>query len=361
MEDKIDNSIREEGNENDYEKGIVDGYYEPLYDPANYKYSAHPINPEFEDIWEHYHKMQNVSWFANEIDFSDIGKDFKKLTLKEQHFIKYIIAFFAQSDGLVNENLSINFANEFTPYEVLAAYRFQEAMEDVHNETYSLLIEHLPISRKEKNEMFDAVKENPSIKKKTEWAQKWENRNVKPAARIFAFAIVEGVFFSGAFCSIYWIKEKGILKALTQANEFISRDEGLHTDCAALIYDKIRNKLTQEEAETILTEAVDHEIDFISDALPYNLEEMNSKLMSRYIKYVADRLMKQLGFNPIYKCSNPFPFMEHISVDEKTNFFEGRNTSYARGNIKEDDFNDWGFIDKICKTIESNNINEIEY
>lgn len=336
--------------------------YEPMLDPKNSRYSAFPIDARYEDIWKMYNTMRESNWEVNEIDYGGLSADFAKLDKDEQHFIKHILAFFAQSDGLVNQNLATNFIDEIKIYEAQAAYNFQSSIEDVHNIVYSTLIESLVTSREEKRELFKAIETLPSIGKKAKWAEKWMDRNKKFEERVFAFAIVEGVFFSGAFCAIYWIKERGILQGLTHSNELISRDEGMHTDLAIIILKKLENKLEEETAINIMREAVDIETEFITDALPYRLNEMNSNLMNKYIRFVADMLMVQAGYSKIYGDTNPFEFMEHISMERKTNFFERRVADYAKNDNKGDDFNDYKFIDSVVGVVDTvSDSNSIEY
>jgi len=275
-------------------------------------------------------------WRAEEIDLSKDIKHWQTLTEKEQHFVKHILAFFAASDGIVLENLGQRFMNEVQLSEARAAYGFQIMMENVHSETYSLLIDTLVKEEREKTKLFDAINNFPCIKKKADWSIKWINdKRSSFATRLVAFACVEGIFFSGAFCSIYWLKKRGIMPGLTFSNELISRDEGMHTDFAVLLFSKLHKKPKRAKILEIFKEAVKIEKEFICEALPCKLIGMNSKLMSQYIEFVADRLVVQLGYSKIYKTENPFDFMEMISLDGKTNFFEKRVSDYSLSSEKK--------------------------
>jgi ribonucleotide reductase beta subunit family protein with ferritin-like domain len=283
----------------------------------------------YRDVYKMYKSMVSVRWIAEEVDMSKDRKQFEELSPGEQHFIKCILGFFAGSDGVVNENLCANFANEIQIPEARAFYTEQMANETVHSETYGLLIDTYISDTAEKRKTFHAIRTMPFVAKKAEWAMKWITSQKDFAYRLMAFAIVEGVFFSGAFCAIYYFKERNVLQGLTVANEFISRDEGLHTDFACLLYNKLQKRLSQEEAHAMFKEAVAIEREFIIEALPCSLIGMNSALMEEYIKFVADRLLLQLGYKKCWDAKNPFPFMERISLEGKDNFFEKRNTSYA--------------------------------
>ena len=279
-----------------------------------------------------YKDMVSVRWIVEEVDMSKDKKDFETLKQGEQHFIKCILGFFAGSDGIVCENLAMNFCNEIQIPEAKAFYCEQLSNETVHNETYSLLIDTYFPDIEEKLNVLHATKTMSFVAKKSDWALKWMSRAASFASRLMAFAIVEGVFFSGAFCAIYYFKERNLLKGLTLANEFISRDEGLHTDFACLIYSKLNNRLSLKEAHILINEAVDIEKEFIIKALPCSLIGMNADLMSKYIEFVADRLLVQLGYTKLYNSSNPFSFMERISLESKDNFFEKRVSNYALAN-----------------------------
>jgi len=288
------------------------------------------------DIWKMYKKQMDCFWRAEEIDLSKDIKHWPTLTEKEQHFVKHILAFFAASDGIVLENLGQRFMNEVQLSEARAAYGFQIMMENVHSETYSLLIDTLVKEEREKTKLFEAINNFPCIKKKADWSIKWINdKRSSFATRLIAFACVEGIFFSGAFCSIYWLKKRGIMPGLTFSNELISRDEGMHTDFAVLLFSKLHKKPKRAKILEIFKEAVQIEKEFICEALPCKLIGMNSKLMSQYIEFVADRLVVQLGYNKIYKTENPFDFMEMISLDGKTNFFEKRVSDYSLSSEKK--------------------------
>lgn len=278
-----------------------------------------------------YSKSLECFWRAEEIDLSkDLDDWNNKLDDNERWFIKMILAFFASSDGIVNENLGSRFFNEVGIQEAKCFYGFQIAMENIHAQTYSVLIDTYIKSKEEKAKCFNAINEYPCIKKKADWCFKWiTDKETSFATRLIAFAIVEGVFFSGAFCSIFWIKKRGLLQGLTFSNELISRDEALHTEFAVLLYSKLRKKVEADVVVEIFKEAVEIEKEFICEALPCRLLGMNSKMMCEYIEFVADRLVLQLGYNKIWGTKNPFAYMEMISVEGKTNFFEKRVSEYA--------------------------------
>ena len=304
---------------------------EPLLTETRNRHVIFPI--QYDDVWSMYKKHVSTYWTVEEIDFSKDGKDWETLTQDEQYFIKNVLAFFAASDGIVNENLVLNFMSEIKVPEVLAFYSFQNAIETVHSETYSLLIDTYIKDGIEKNRLLNAVETIPCIKKKADWAIKWMNdKRSSFATRCIAFACVEGIFFSGAFCSVYWLKKRGLMPGLTFSNELISRDEALHTEFAVLLYRKYCNKLPKQKIVEIIKEAVEIEKEFICEALPCRLIGMNSDLMSTYIKFVADRLFAQLGYPKVFNVSNPFDFMELISIEGKTNFFERRVGEYALAN-----------------------------
>ena len=307
---------------------------EPLLTENENRYVMFPIVDA--DIWKMYKKQMDCFWRAEEIDLSKDIKHWPTLTENEQHFVKHILAFFAASDGIVLENLGQRFMNEVQIAEARAAYGFQIMMENVHSETYSLLIDTLVKEEREKTKLFEAINNFPCIKKKADWAIKWINdKRSSFATRLVAFACVEGIFFSGAFCSIYWLKKRGLMPGLTFSNELISRDEGMHTDFAVLLFSKLEKKPKRAKILEILKDAVEIEKEFICEALPCKLIGMNSKLMSQYIEFVADRLLVQLGFNKHYKTSNPFDFMEMISLEGKTNFFEKRVGDYSLSSDKK--------------------------
>ena len=318
---------------------------EPLLEENPNRFVLFPI--EHHDVWGMYKKMFDCMWRAEEIDFSKDMAHWEKLTEKEQHFIKMILAFFAASDGIVLENLGMRFLSEVQLPEARAAYGFQLMMENVHSETYSLLIDTYIKDDAEKKKLFEAIDNFPCIKKKADWAIKWIQDNRSSfAARLVAFACVEGIFFSGAFCSIYWLKKRGLMPGLTFSNELISRDEGMHTDLAVMLFNKLNKKLNKTKIKEIVREAVAIEKEFICEALPCKLIGMNSKLMSQYIEFVADRLLVQLGCTKEFKSENPFDFMEMISLEGKTNFFEKRVSEYSlSSDVKDDSVFDMGDVD----------------
>jgi ribonucleoside-diphosphate reductase subunit M2 len=285
-----------------------------------------------------YKKQIDCFWRAEEIDLSKDLTNWESLNADERQFISMILAFFAASDGIVLENLASRFMSEIQVSEARAFYGFQIAMENIHSETYSLLIETYIKDKDEKSRLFNAIEHFPCIKKKSDWAQKWIHDNRSSfATRLVAFACVEGIFFSGAFCSIYWLKKRGLMPGLTFSNELISRDEALHCEFAILLYSKLLKKVDKARIHELIKEAVDIETEFICDALPCRLIGMNSELMSQYIRFVADRLCVQLGYKKIYNVSNPFDFMELISLEGKTNFFERKVGEYALANKQSED------------------------
>ena len=305
---------------------------EPLLTETKNRHVIFPI--QYNDVWSMYKKHVSTYWTVEEIDFSKDGKDWETLSQDEQYFIKNVLAFFAASDGIVNENLVLNFMSEIKVPEVLAFYSFQNAIETVHSETYSLLIDTYIKDNVEKNRLLNAVETIPCIKKKADWAMKWiESKDDNFATRLIAFACIEGIFFSGAFCSIYWLKERGLMHGLTFSNELISRDESLHTEFAILLYSHIVNKLSEEKVHNIIKDAVSIEKEFIIDSLPCRLLGMNSELMSEYIEFVSDRIAIQLGYNKIYNVNNPFDFMDRIGMEDKQNFFEVRVSNYSKAEL----------------------------
>jgi len=296
-----------------------------------FRYVLFPIQDE--EIWKMYKKQVDCFWRPEEIDLTKDITDWSKLNSDEKHFISMVLAFFAGSDGIVMENLAVRFMNEVQLPEAKSFYSFQIAMENIHSNTYSLLIETYIKNEEQKSDLFQAIQTFPCIEKKARWAINWiGNYDVDFATRLIAFACIEGIFFSGSFCSIFWLKKRGLMPGLTFSNELISRDEALHTEFAVLLYSKLSTKISQEKITEIIKDAVDIEIEFICDALPCKLIGMNSNLMSQYIKFVADRLALQLGNFKIYNVSNPFDFMEMISLEGKTNFFEKRVGEYALAN-----------------------------
>lgn len=313
---------------------------EPLLTPDDKRFVTFPI--QHNDIWEMYKKQVDCFWRAEEIDLTKDMQHWEGLDNNEKYFISMILAFFAASDGIVMENLATRFMNDVQVSEARAFYGFQIAMENIHSETYSLLIETYIKNQEEKHKLFNAIENFPCIKKKSDWAQKWIHDNRSSfATRLVAFACVEGIFFSGAFCSIYWLKKRGLMPGLTFSNELISRDEALHTEFAVLLYNKLQNRMKKSRIHEIIKEAVAIETEFICDALPCRLIGMNSIMMTQYIQFVADRLCLQLGYDKIYGVSSPFDFMELISLESKANFFEKRVSDYALANknTTEDTFN----------------------
>jgi ribonucleoside-diphosphate reductase beta chain len=291
---------------------------------------------KYNDIWKFYKDAEASFWTAEEIDLSADISDWKnKMNPDERHFIKHVLAFFAASDGIVNENLAENFVKEVQYPEAKFFYGFQIMMENIHSETYSLLIDTYIQDVEEKNKLFKAVDTLPFVQKKAKWALNWINGG-SFVERLIAFAAVEGIFFSGSFCSIFWLKKRGLMPGLSFSNELISRDEGLHCDFACHLYNNhVVNKLSQDKIYSIITEAVEIEKEFVTDALPVRLIGMNSDLMCQYIEFCADRLLVQLGCNKYYNASNPFDFMELISVQNKTNFFEKRTAEYQKAGVKD--------------------------
>lgn len=289
---------------------------------------------KYNDIWDMYKKAVSSFWSVEEIDLSKDMEHFNNLSVNERNFIKNILAFFSSSDTIVNINLGERFLVEVQPLEAKFFYSFQMAIENIHSETYSLLIDTYFKDTVEKNECFNAIQYIPCIAKKADWCFKWINDTSSTfAQRLIAFAIVEGVFFSGAFCSIFWLKERGLMPGLAFSNELISRDEGMHVEFAVLLYSMIKNKLPEELVHKIMKEAVEVEKTFIIESIPCSMLGMNSLLMETYIEYVADRLLSQLNYSKIWNSNNPFPFMERISIETKSNFFEGRVSQYSKANV----------------------------
>jgi ribonucleotide reductase beta subunit family protein with ferritin-like domain len=289
-------------------------------------------------IWEMYKKSVDSFWRPEEIDLVKDLNHWKILNDDEKHFIKMILAFFASSDGIVLENLAVRFMSEVKLAEARAFYGFQIAMENIHSETYSLLIDTLIKDEEEKHKLFNSIDNFPCIKKKADWAEKWiGDKKSNFATRLVAFACVEGIFFSGAFCSIFWLKTRGLMDGVCFSNELISRDEALHTEFAILLYSRLIQKLSKKKIQEIVKNAVEIEIEFICEALPCRLIGMNATLMEQYIKFVADRLIVQLGSEKIYNVENPFSFMDLISVESKTNFFEKRVSEYALATKEKSD------------------------
>ncbi|WP_078063155.1 ribonucleoside-diphosphate reductase small subunit [Solirubrum puertoriconensis] len=307
---------------------------EPLLVENPNRFVLFPIQND--DVWQMYKKAEASFWTAEEIDLSQDQKDWENLNDGERHFISHVLAFFAASDGIVNENLAVNFMQEVQMPEARCFYGFQVMMENIHSETYSLLIDTYIKDPKQKDYLFNALETVPAVTKKGQWAIKWINSE-NFTERLIAFAAVEGIFFSGSFCSIFWLKKRGLMPGLTFSNELISRDEGLHCDFACLLYEKyLVNKLPEARVHEIIRDAVSIEQEFVTDALPVNLIGMNAQLMSQYIEFVADRLLVALGYRKIYNATNPFDFMEMISLQGKTNFFEKRVGEYQKAGVMTD-------------------------
>lgn len=320
---------------------------ERILQEADNRFVLFPI--QYTEIWNMYKTALKTFWVTEEVDLSQDLVDWSnKLNDNEKHFISHVLAFFAASDGIVNENLVVNFMQDVTIPEARCFYGFQIMMENVHSEMYSLLIDTYIKDKNEKNRMFNAIDTLDCVKQKAEWALKWIDSAPSFAHRLVAFAAVEGIFFSGSFCSIFWLKNRGLMKGLGKSNEFISRDEGLHCDFACLLYSMLDNKLKKEEIYAIICNAVEIEKVFVKDALPVSLIGMNADLMCQYIEFVADRLLVALNYPKVYNVSNPFPFMDAISMEGKANFFEERPTEYKKAteqraatlvvNIDEEDF-----------------------
>ena len=315
---------------------------EPILEKNNSRFVLFPI--VHDDIWSFYKRAEASFWTAEEIDLSPDLIDWEnKLTEDERHFVKHVLAFFAASDGIVNENLAEHFLSEVQYTEAKFFYGFQVAMENVHSETYSLLIDTYIKGTAEKAHLFNAIDTLDCVKKKSDWALRWIDEG-SFAERLVAFAAVEGIFFSGSFCSIFWLKKRGLMPGLSFSNELISRDEGLHCDFACLLYNNhLNNKLSKEQVQKIITDAVEIEKEFVTDAIPVRLIGMNSELMGQYIEFVADRLLNELGNEKVYNTSNPFDFMDMISIQGKTNFFEKRVGEYQKAGVLNGSDKDAGF------------------
>ena len=320
-------------------------HVEPILQKDNNRFVLFPI--QHDDIWAFYKKAEASFWTAEEIDLApDIIDWDTKLNDDERHFVKHILAFFAASDGIVNENLAENFLAEVQYTEAKFFYGFQIAVENIHSETYSLLIDTYIKDTKDKNHLFNAIDTLDCVRKKADWALRWIEKGTF-AERLVAFAAVEGIFFSGSFCSIFWLKKRGLMPGLSFSNELISRDEGLHCDFACLLYkNHVVNKMTKEEVKAIITDAVEIEKEFVLDALPVKLIGMNSDLMAEYIEFVADRLLQELGNEKVYNATNPFDFMEMISLQGKANFFEKRVGEYQKAGVKSGDNNQTFSLDE---------------
>ncbi len=310
---------------------------EDILKVSNDRFVLFPI--KHDDVWKFYKDAEASFWTAEEIDLQQDLHDWKNLSDKERHFIKHVLAFFAASDGIVGENLAQRFYGEVQIPEARCFYGFQIMMENIHSETYSLLIDTYLNNEAEKKNILNAINTIPIVAKKANWALEWLGNSKSFAERLVAFAAVEGIFFSSSFCSIYWLKHRKLMPGLSFSNELISRDEGMHTDFACLLYGKLKDKLSAEVITEIIKQAVDIECEFATDALPVELIGMNSKLMSEYIKFVADRLLLSFGCPKVYNVRNPFDFMEKMSLTNKTNFFEKKVAEYTRagvGNKSED-------------------------
>ncbi|MBK6953738.1 MAG: ribonucleotide-diphosphate reductase subunit beta [Crocinitomicaceae bacterium] len=305
---------------------------EPILAKSNDRFVLFPI--QHDDIWKFYKKAEASFWTAEEIDLAQDLVDWnEKLNDDERYFIRHVLAFFAASDGIVNENLAENFLSEVQYTEAKFFYGFQITIENIHSETYSLLIDTLVKDDKDKNYLFNAIDNIPCVKKKADWALRWIDEG-SFAERLIAFAAVEGIFFSGSFCSIFWLKKRGLMPGLSFSNELISRDEGLHCDFACLLYNHhLQNKLPKETVTKIIKDAVEIEKEFVTDAIPVKLIGMNADLMKQYIEFVADRLLAELGCDRVYNSSNPFDFMDMISIQGKTNFFEKRVAEYQKAGV----------------------------
>lgn len=305
---------------------------EPILEANENRFVLFPI--QHDDIWSFYKRAEASFWTAEEIDLSPDLIDWEnKLNDNERHFVKHVLAFFAASDGIVNENLAENFLSEVQYTEAKFFYGFQVAMENVHSETYSLLIDTYIKDSADKAYLFNAIDTMDCVRKKADWALRWIDQG-SFAERLVAFAAVEGIFFSGSFCSIFWLKKRGLMPGLSFSNELISRDEGLHCDFACLLYNNhVINKLSKDQVRQIIVDAVEIEKDFILDALPVKLIGMNSDLMSQYIEFVADRLLQELGNEKVFNATNPFDFMDMISIQGKTNFFEKRVGEYQKAGV----------------------------
>ena len=309
---------------------------EPILKENKDRFVIFPI--KHHDLWEWYKKCEASFWTAEEIDLHQDLTDWKtKLNDDERYFIKHILAFFAASDGIVNENLAENFVNEVQYSEAKFFYGFQIMMDNIHSETYSLLIDTYVKDDAEKDKLFNAIETFPAIKKKADWALKWIESD-SFAERLIAFAGVEGIFFSGAFCSIFWLKKRGLMPGLTFSNELISRDEGVHCDYAVHLHNNhLVNKVPKERITEILTDALEIEKEFITESLPVSLIGMNAKLMTQYLEFVTDRLLVELNCDKVYNSTNPFEFMDMISLQGKTNFFEKRVSEYQKAGVLNND------------------------
>ena len=308
---------------------------DPILTPSLSRFTTFPIR--YPDLWALYKKAVGSFWTVEEIDLAGDLKDWAGLTAPEQHFIKMVLAFFAASDGIVMENIDLNFSNDVQIAEARSFYAYQSFNESIHSETYSLMIDKLVRDPEEKESLFKAIETSPAVKRKAEWALRWMSQDSPFVQRLIAFACVEGIFFSGSFCAIFWLKKRGLMPGLSFSNELISRDEGLHQEFAVTLYHNLQDKLDPGLIRKIVGEAVSIEREFIIDALPCKLIGMDSDDMSRYIEFVADRLLAQLGVPALFGSQNPFDWMETISLEGKTNFFEKRVGDYSKHMIAEGD------------------------
>ena len=306
---------------------------EPLLQEDPKRFVILPIRHD--DIWKMYKDHMNAFWVPEEVDLEADMKDIEKLTKDEFHYVKHVLAFFAASDGIVNENLVQNFADEIQVTEARCFYGFQIAMENIHSEMYSIMIDRFISDNGEKEYLLNAIETIPCVKKKADWALKWINRDSSFAQRLVAFACVEGIFFSASFCAIFWLKKRGLMPGLGHSNELIARDEGLHTDFACLLYSKLQDKLDEETVHNLVKEAIECEEEFVCDALPVELIGMNSGKMVEYIKFCADRLVVSLGYSKIWNAENPFEWMDLINLQGKSNFFEKRPSEYKKATLHQ--------------------------
>jgi ribonucleoside-diphosphate reductase beta chain len=307
--------------------------YEPLFDDNENRLVLYPI--KYHNIWNMYIKQRSAFWIPDEIDFSKDYIDWEKLTSDEKYFIENILAFFAGADGIVTMNIDVNFNQEVKILEAKYVYNFQSMMEGIHAETYSLMIDYYIKDNQRKMDLLNGIETIPCINKKANWAMKWIQKIDPFSKRLIAFAIVEGIFFSGSFCAIYWLKQRGLMPGLTISNELISRDESMHCEFACLLYNMLNNKLDEDIVHQMFIEAINIEKEFIIASLPCKLIGMNSNLMSQYLEFVTDRLLTQLNYNKIFFVKNPFPFMDVINLQGKTNFFEHRVSQYQKAKIDQ--------------------------
>ena len=317
------------------EKIRFEASLDPILMHSTNRFTTFPIR--YADLWDLYKKAVGSFWTSEEIDLAADLKDWARLTPDEQHFIKMVLAFFAASDGIVMENIDLNFAKDVQIAEARSFYAYQGFNETIHSETYSLMIDKLVVDPVEKKALFEAIDTVPCVRDKAAWAQKWIAADAPFAQRLIAFACVEGIFFSGSFCAIFWLKKRGLMPGLSFSNELISRDEGLHQEFAVTLYKHLREKVNSDTVRAIVKEACDVESHFITEALPCRLIGMDAEQMNQYIQYVADRLLRQLGEQPMYNVQNPFDWMETISLEGKTNFFEKRVGDYSKMMVQEGD------------------------